>query len=95
MCPNHEDTTFDMTYYCDRDMPLMRQLLGRLRMESLSSKNFTGIGRITISYAAGSLYSTLDDLYKWDQAVYRDAVFPEKYKAIMFQPRLENYALGW
>ncbi len=49
----------------------------------------------TVPYAAGSLYSTVDDLYKWDQALYTDAVLPEKYKAMMFQPRLQNYALGW
>ena len=49
----------------------------------------------SVPYAAGSLYSTVDDLYKWDQALYSDAVLPEKYKAMMFQPRLQDYALGW
>jgi uncharacterized protein (TIGR02118 family) len=26
--PNHEGSTFDMAYYCDRHIPLVRQLLG-------------------------------------------------------------------
>jgi CubicO group peptidase (beta-lactamase class C family) len=49
----------------------------------------------SVPYAAGSLYSTVNDLYKWDQALYTEAVLPEKYKAIMFHPRLHDYALGW
>jgi uncharacterized protein (TIGR02118 family) len=26
--PNHEGSTFDMAYYCDRHIPMVRQLLG-------------------------------------------------------------------
>lgn len=26
--PNHPGSTFDMAYYCDRHIPLVRQLLG-------------------------------------------------------------------
>ena len=50
---------------------------------------------MSIPYAAGSLYSTVEDLYKWDQALYTEKLLPEKYKEIMFKPFLKDYAYGW
>lgn len=50
---------------------------------------------MTIPYSAGSLYSTVEDLYVWDQALYRDGVLPAKSRELMFTPHLENYAYGW
>jgi CubicO group peptidase (beta-lactamase class C family) len=46
-------------------------------------------------YAAGSLYSTADDLYLWDQALYSNKLLSKKYKKIMFTPYKNNYAYGW
>lgn len=48
-----------------------------------------------LPYAAGALYSTVEDLYIWDRALYTDSLLSEKYKQIMFTPFLENYACGW
>ena len=59
---------------------------------------------MTVPYAAGSLYSTVEDLYLWDQALYGDRVLSEKSKAAMFEPRIAadgvagssmRYAYGW
>ncbi len=50
---------------------------------------------MSIPYAAGSLYSTVEDLYLWDQALYTDRVLPEQTKQVMFKPHLSNYAYGW
>jgi tetratricopeptide (TPR) repeat protein len=50
---------------------------------------------MSIPYAAGSLYSTVEDLYRWDRALYADTLLPEKAKTVMFTPTLENYAYGW
>jgi CubicO group peptidase (beta-lactamase class C family) len=44
---------------------------------------------------AGDMYSTADDLYLWDQALYSDILLSDKYKQIMFTPFLNNYAYGW
>ena len=44
---------------------------------------------------AGDMYSTVEDLYLWDQALYSDKLLSEKYKEIMFTPFLNNYAYGW
>src|SRR5687767_3353254 len=46
-------------------------------------------------YAAGAMYSTVEDLLKWDQALYTDTLLPAAAKQIMWTPFLENYAYGW
>jgi len=50
---------------------------------------------MSIPYAAGSLYSTVEDLYLWDQALYTDKVLSAQSKALMYKPFLDNYAYGW
>lgn len=46
-------------------------------------------------YAAGALYSTVDDLLKWDQALYTDKLLPAAARQLMLTPFKENYAYGW
>jgi len=50
---------------------------------------------MSIPYAAGSLYSTVEDLYLWDQALYTDRVVSAASKDLMFKPNLSDYAYGW
>src|SRR6185503_9443899 len=50
---------------------------------------------MSIPYAAGSLYSTVEDLYLWDQALYTDRVLTAQSKEVMFKPNLSDYAYGW
>lgn len=50
---------------------------------------------MSIPYAAGSLYSTVEDLYKWDRALYSDKLLSAELKKTMFTPMLQNYAFGW
>ena len=50
---------------------------------------------MSIPYAAGSLYSTVDDLYKWDRALYTDKLLSDELKKILFTPLLDNYGFGW
>lgn len=54
---------------------------------------------MSIPYAAGSLYSTVEDLYIWDQALYTDKILPQKYMDMYFQPYMpawgNSYAYGW
>src|SRR5438128_7063632 len=49
----------------------------------------------TIPYAAGSLYSTVEDLYLWDQALYGDKIISAKSKELMFKPNLSDYGYGF
>jgi CubicO group peptidase (beta-lactamase class C family) len=51
---------------------------------------------MTVPHAAGAMYSTVEDLLKWDQSFYSgpkilSAASQEK----MFAPVLNNYAYGW
>jgi CubicO group peptidase (beta-lactamase class C family) len=46
-------------------------------------------------YAAGSLYSTVGDLYKWDRALKAGKLVSKSAMAAMFKPFKDNYAYGW
>ena len=46
-------------------------------------------------YSAGALYSTVEDLLKWDHALYSNKLLPDGAKRIMWTPFLNNYAYGW
>ncbi len=54
---------------------------------------------MTIPYAAGSMYSTVEDLFLWDQALYTEKLLPNKYMDIMFKSYIpafgQHYAYGW
>jgi len=54
---------------------------------------------MSLPYAAGSLYSTVEDLYLWDQALYSDKLLSAKMKELLFKPHFEArggaYAYGW
>lgn len=50
---------------------------------------------MSLPYAAGSLYSTVEDLYIWDQALYTEKLLSAKMKKLMFTPYVANYGYGW
>ncbi len=50
---------------------------------------------MSIPYSAGSLYSTVEDLYRWDRALYTDKVLGAEWRKKMFTPFLNNYGYGW
>jgi CubicO group peptidase (beta-lactamase class C family) len=41
---------------------------------------------MSIPYAAGGLYSTVEDLYRWDRALYADKLIPKSLRDMMFTP---------
>jgi CubicO group peptidase (beta-lactamase class C family) len=45
--------------------------------------------------AAGGLYSTVEDLYLWDQAFYTEKLLKKASLATMFTSGLENFAYAW
>ncbi len=49
---------------------------------------------MSLPYAAGSLYSTAEDLYLWDQALHGDKILSVKSKDLMVKPHLEDYGYG-
>lgn len=50
-------------------------------------------------YAAGSMYSTVEDLFLWDQALYTEKLLPKKYMDMMYEKYIpafgEFYGYGW
>lgn len=46
-------------------------------------------------YSAGSLYSTVDDLLKWDNALYTEKLLPQKSLERMWTPVKNDYGYGW
>jgi len=56
---------------------------------------------MTIPYAAGGLYSTVEDLYRWDRALYTDKPIPKELRDMMFTPFAVpkkgglGYGYGW
>jgi CubicO group peptidase (beta-lactamase class C family) len=46
-------------------------------------------------FSAGALYSTVEDLLKWDQALYTDQLLPAAARTAMFTPFKNDYAYGW
>ena len=54
---------------------------------------------MSIPYAAGSLYSTAEDLYLWDRALYGNQLLSKKYMDLFFTPHIKSgnghYAYGW
>ncbi|MBK9730361.1 MAG: serine hydrolase [Chitinophagaceae bacterium] len=64
--------------------------------------NFQNAGYIDMStpFAAGAIYSTVEDLYLWDQALYTEKLLPDKYRDLLFGkyiPESERsyYGYGW
>ncbi len=50
---------------------------------------------MSLPFSAGSMYSTVQDMYKWDQALYTDKLIPAYLKKRIFAPGLEDYGFGW
>ena len=68
----------------------------RTKGYSRSGKKFINAGYISMEwpFSAGVMYSTLDDLYKWDRALYNNTVLSDASKQKMFTPGLSNYGYG-
>lgn len=50
---------------------------------------------MSLPHAAGSLYSTVGDLYKWHQAILAGKLLSKESYEKMFTPGRNNYAYGW
>ncbi len=50
---------------------------------------------MSIPFAAGALYSTVNDLFLWDQALYSERLLPAPLRDLLFRPNLASYGYGW
>ena len=63
-----------------------------------SDLDFTGLDidyMINRLFGAGGLYSTVEDLYLWDKALYTDKLVSKKTIDKIFTPNKSSYGLGW
>ena len=49
----------------------------------------------TIPYSCGAIYSTVKDLYTWDQSFYTEKLLSAQSIALMVTPGLGDYGYGW
>lgn len=49
----------------------------------------------TVTFSAGAIYSTVKDIYRWDQALYTDQLVSQESLERIFTPGLGDYGYGW
>jgi len=57
-----------------------------------------GVAKLTdpsMCLGSGDIYSTVGDLYLWDQALYSERLLSDSSKQPMFTPYAEGYGYGW
>lgn len=54
---------------------------------------------MSVAYAAGGMYSTVEDMFLWDQALYTSKLLPRKEMDLIFQQHIpawgKHYGYGW
>ena len=79
--------------YDHSEQVLKNRAVGYVQFEgSLINSHYIDMSR---PYAAGGLYSTVDDLYIWDKSLYSDNLLSEKTMTSMFTPYVGPYGYGW
>ncbi len=72
---------------------LERRVSGYSRVvDELRNAEYLDMG---LPYAAGSIYSSVEDLFLWDQALYTEKLLPEAALERMFTPVKNDYGYGW
>ncbi|MCU0238021.1 MAG: serine hydrolase [Pyrinomonadaceae bacterium] len=78
----------------DNQAPLLQKRASGYQ-KTLDGYNNAPYLDMSLPYAAGSMYSTVDDLFKWDQSLYEDKILSAESKKKMFTPGLSNYGYGF
>lgn len=79
--------------YDDTKTLLYHRVLGY----ELCGKIFCNANYIDMSlpFSGGSLYSTVDDLYLWDRALYTNKILTQSFREQMFTAVKNDYGYGW
>ena len=64
-------------------------------MHQFSTFSNPAYWNMSTAYSAGSIYSTLEDLLKYDRAFYSETFLSKASRDAMFTPGLNNYGCGW
>jgi hypothetical protein len=49
---------------------------------------------MSLARSAGGIYSTVEDLYRFDRYLYGEKILNNRTKKLMFKPVKKHYALG-
>lgn len=88
----------DTGYECDCNYPLTTKHNQRAA-GYICSKDINGFEtcraiNMSTARSAGGIYSTIEDLYRFDRCLYGEKVLNKRTKSIMFKPIKQHYALG-
>lgn len=92
-----EPLDMENTAYDYKEEFLKHKAIGYINVADTSRKDAVIAPNMNMSYAysAGGLYSTVEDLYKWDQALYTEKLVKKASLEKMFTPNVDNYGYGW
>jgi CubicO group peptidase (beta-lactamase class C family) len=79
---------------CDDDRRILKNRAAGYSLRSGMLVNASHVD-MSIPFSAGCLYSTVEDLYKWDRALYTERLVSRRTLDAMFSPGKGNYGYGW
>jgi CubicO group peptidase (beta-lactamase class C family) len=86
--PLHMDHSgFDFTHLNSPD-----KAIGYTSPDSTTPANIVDS---SVSFAAGAIYTTVGDLYKWDRALLAGRIITPASQQLAFTPHLAQYGYGW
>ena len=50
---------------------------------------------MSTAFSTGAMFSTVEDFYLWDRALYSDDLLSPELKELMFTPNINGYGYGW
>jgi len=89
-----EPLKMDNSGYDHRDRIMKNRAAGYTQDEKGELRNADFV-HMSAPFAAGALYSTVDDMLIWDQALYTEKILKKSSLEKMFTPVKDNYGYGW
>jgi CubicO group peptidase (beta-lactamase class C family) len=77
-----------------KDLKNQNKTIGYLKLTK-NSLQPAPIVDSSVSYSAGSIHTTVGDLYKWDRALYTNKIIHDSSLQKAFTPFKNNYGYGW
>jgi len=83
----------DTGYECDSDH-ILKRACGYICNTYTNNFETCRFINMSVARSAGGIYSTVEDLYRFDRYLYGEKILKNRTKKIMFKPIKEHYALG-
>lgn len=84
------------TGFLSNEAEMKDKAIGYYTIDNSSDEYETAIDtEASLIASAGEMYSTVEDLYRWEEALYAGKVINKQSLKEMFTPNLEGYGYGW